>query len=62
MEANPGFLISDTAQALQRESGFVLETTVVSEFREGVLSGNWDLVEKLLLQLPEEDITNIAVS
>ncbi|KAJ3093099.1 hypothetical protein HK102_009531 [Quaeritorhiza haematococci] len=37
-----------TADLLQKESGYVLEPPAVSQFRNGVLSGNWDLVEELL--------------
>ncbi|BGP13752.1 hypothetical protein JCM10213v2_001690 [Rhodosporidiobolus nylandii] len=43
---------SGTAQALQAESGFSLEDPAVTQFRQGVLDGRWDDVERLLAALP----------
>lgn len=34
----------------------------MTEFRSGVLAGKWDVVERLLLELPEDDITDFTVS
>ncbi|RUS16901.1 hypothetical protein BC937DRAFT_90666 [Endogone sp. FLAS-F59071] len=39
---------SEAAAALERESGFMLETPSIRQFREGVLTGDWQLVETLL--------------
>ncbi|GAA5822786.1 hypothetical protein JCM11251_004380 [Rhodosporidiobolus azoricus] len=52
---------SGTAQALQSESGFALEDPAVTQFRQCVLSGQWDEVERLLSVLPvaEADVTPI---
>ena len=52
---------SDTFNALQAESGFTFESPVVSELRTAVLAGRWDAVEKLLIELPAEDIVNLVV-
>jgi hypothetical protein len=43
---------SSTAQALQAESGFALEDSAVGQFRQAVLGGQWDDVERLLGVLP----------
>ncbi|KAJ3138361.1 hypothetical protein HDU90_001324 [Geranomyces variabilis] len=43
--------LSDTAKTLQRESGRSLESPVVSEFREAVLTGKWDVVTRLIPSL-----------
>ncbi|KAI9101155.1 WD40-repeat-containing domain protein [Phlyctochytrium arcticum] len=40
--------LKESAEAVQKESGTCLETTAVKEFRQGVLSGDWAAVEKLL--------------
>ncbi|SGZ22426.1 BQ5605_C022g09486 [Microbotryum silenes-dioicae] len=45
-----------TAQALTRESGFELEIDDVTTFRNGVLQGQWDLVEAMLVQLPAHQV------
>ncbi|GAA5894761.1 hypothetical protein JCM6882_006674 [Rhodosporidiobolus microsporus] len=52
---------SGTAQALQAESGFALEDPAVTHFRQCVLGGQWDEVERLLGVLPisEADHTPI---
>lgn len=52
---------SGTADALKTESGFTLESNVVTDFRNGVLEGQWDSVEKLLLELPEDQVANMTV-
>ncbi|KAI5479335.1 catabolite degradation protein [Pseudohyphozyma bogoriensis] len=49
-----------TADKLQAESGFTLESNTVTEFRNGILAGRWDRVEKLLLELPTSDITDLT--
>lgn len=51
----------DTAAALQTESGFTLESSAVSQFRTGVLTGEWDLLERLLLELPAQEIADLVV-
>jgi len=51
-----------TAAALEAESGFSLETTAVSSFRSGVLDGSWPAVEQLLVELPQDEIADLAVS
>ncbi|KPV75622.1 uncharacterized protein RHOBADRAFT_13767 [Rhodotorula graminis WP1] len=43
---------SNTAQALQAESGFSLEPAAVALFRQGVLDGQWTNVEQRLSELP----------
>ncbi|GAA5986718.1 hypothetical protein JCM11641_007751 [Rhodosporidiobolus odoratus] len=43
---------SGTAQTLQAESGFTLEDPSVTQFRQGVLTGSWSEVERLLNLLP----------
>ncbi|BGP53794.1 hypothetical protein JCM8202v2_001366 [Rhodotorula sphaerocarpa] len=45
---------TDTAQALQKESGFSLEPPAVGQFRRAVLDGSWTDVERLLASLPIE--------
>lgn len=55
------FGVSGAAEALQLESGFELETRAITEFRSGVLEGNWASVEKLLLELPPDEISNLPV-
>ncbi|TPX33339.1 hypothetical protein SmJEL517_g03751 [Synchytrium microbalum] len=40
-----------SADLLQKESGFVLESSSVSQFRSGVLAGQWQQVEDLLPSL-----------
>lgn len=52
----------ETVGALQKESGFSLEPSIVTDFRDGILSGRWELVERLLLELPSEAISDFAVS
>lgn len=42
------FLHSQSASALSRESGFVLESPTVTAFRNGVLEGKWETVVRLL--------------
>lgn len=44
---------SQSASALSRESGFVLESPTVTAFRNGVLEGKWETVVRLL---QDEDI------
>ncbi|KAJ8330679.1 hypothetical protein O5D80_001192 [Batrachochytrium dendrobatidis] len=39
---------SHTALCLQQESGLVLESPSMSQFRKAVLVGDWDLVERLI--------------
>lgn len=53
---------SHTVEALQTESGMILESSLVTEFRNGVLAGKWELVERLLLELPSEAISDLSVS
>jgi len=40
-----------SVRQLQEESGFLMETPLVSKFRTGILEGNWDVV-RLLLPIP----------
>ncbi len=51
-----------TAAALEAESGFTLESETVSKFRTGVLAGSWPAVERLLLELPQDEIADLDVS
>ena len=39
---------SQSASLLERESECKLESQAVAQFREGVMKGDWDLVERLL--------------
>ena len=39
---------SQSASLLESESSCKLESQAVAQFREGVLKGDWDLVERLL--------------
>ncbi|CAG8960081.1 hypothetical protein HYFRA_00010559 [Hymenoscyphus fraxineus] len=41
---------NDAATTLSQESGFVLESEMVANFRNAVLQGLWDTAEKLLFQ------------
>lgn len=50
-----------TADTLSTESGFTLESRAVTEFRDGVLQGNWAAVETLLLELPQDQVTDSTV-
>ncbi|KAJ3021612.1 hypothetical protein HKX48_008181 [Thoreauomyces humboldtii] len=50
-----GMGLRESADALQSESGLSLESPVVSAFREGVLSGDWD---KVMRALPSLDINS----
>ncbi|KAL8286124.1 hypothetical protein RQP46_004612 [Phenoliferia psychrophenolica] len=49
-----------TADALRAESGFTLETPTVTDFRKGILEGHWDVVERLLDDLPPDAITDVT--
>ncbi|KAM0755447.1 hypothetical protein T439DRAFT_375809 [Meredithblackwellia eburnea MCA 4105] len=49
-----------TAKALSAESGFTLETTTVTELRDGILHGKWSNVERLLKDLPPESVTDMT--
>ncbi|KAJ3033834.1 hypothetical protein HDV00_005799 [Rhizophlyctis rosea] len=40
--------LRESADLLQRESGYKLESPTTSKFRQGVLQGDWDSVEKLI--------------
>lgn len=51
---------SSTAKVLQEESGFALEDPAVKQFREGVVSGQWEEVEKFLGVLPIDE-TEVTV-
>ncbi|KAI9321352.1 WD40-repeat-containing domain protein [Dichotomocladium elegans] len=42
----------DTANVLQNDSGFTLESKEVTEFRNSILSGDWGNAETLLLSMP----------
>eukprot|EP00164_Ancoracysta_twista_P001040 GFYU01001357.1.p1 GENE.GFYU01001357.1~~GFYU01001357.1.p1 ORF type:complete len:538 (-),score=141.78 GFYU01001357.1:250-1863(-) len=43
-----GLGYSESANLLQKESSILLEEDFVKEFRQGVLSGQWDLVDSLI--------------
>ncbi|SCV68978.1 BQ2448_1998 [Microbotryum intermedium] len=47
---------AQTAETLTRESGFELEIDDVTTFRNGVLQGEWNLVEAMLVQLPAHQV------
>ncbi|KAF9579929.1 hypothetical protein BGW38_003604, partial [Lunasporangiospora selenospora] len=49
------------AQSLVTESGFQLESAAVIRFRECVLAGNWDEVEKLTEQLELDPVLRMPV-
>ncbi|KAM0792248.1 hypothetical protein ACM66B_004942 [Microbotryomycetes sp. NB124-2] len=51
--------LSQSAAALSAESGIVLENSQVTQFRNGVLEGDWPLVERVLLELPSQDVTDL---
>lgn len=51
----------DAADALRAESGFALEAPTVTDFRTGVLTGQWDAVDRLLDELPQDAITDLTV-
>lgn len=52
---------SDSALLLEQESGFQLETHLVSQFRDNVLSGEWNAVEALLesMQITDELLVQV---
>lgn len=49
------------AAALEAESGFTLESETVTNFRNGVLQGSWSEVERLVLQLPQDEVVDLPV-
>ncbi|CAG8461376.1 8446_t:CDS:2 [Ambispora leptoticha] len=53
---------SESAAALEKESGYPLESPTVAQFREGVLKGDWALVESLLptLELDQTEDTVVV--
>ncbi|KAK4058921.1 hypothetical protein OIO90_000367 [Microbotryomycetes sp. JL221] len=51
--------LKESAVALTNESGVRLESPLVTSFRDGLLEGQWSTVEKLLLGLPSQDITDL---
>ncbi|KNC96976.1 uncharacterized protein SPPG_09504 [Spizellomyces punctatus DAOM BR117] len=53
--------LRDSAETVQRESGYSLESPAVSQFRQGVLSGSWEAVEDLLpiLDIDAQDFQTI---
>lgn len=53
---------SQTADVLQAESGYVLESDVVEEFRRAVDHGQWEAVEDALgeLGVSEDDATQVC--
>ena len=57
----PMYRHSETAKTLERESGFQLETHLVAEFRDNVLTGRWDAVEALLESMQITDSLLIQV-
>lgn len=42
------YLTSETASTLEAESGYSLETPLVTEFRQAVLNGEWTKVSDML--------------
>ncbi|CAG8598641.1 10586_t:CDS:2 [Ambispora gerdemannii] len=53
---------SESAATLEKESGYPLESPTVAQFREGVLKGDWALVESLLptLELDQTEDTVVV--
>ncbi|KAI8817138.1 WD40-repeat-containing domain protein [Fimicolochytrium jonesii] len=53
--------LSESAKTLQKESGRSLETPTVTDFRHGVLYGDWETVERLLssLEIRNRDIETV---
>ncbi|KAK4053755.1 hypothetical protein OIV83_001411 [Microbotryomycetes sp. JL201] len=51
--------LSSSAASLSLESGVKLEQPQVTRFRNGVLEGDWVLVEQVLLELPPQDLTDL---
>lgn len=51
------FLSSESAATLEAESGYVMETPEVAEFRQCILEGAWTAAEDALTQLcgPQDD-------
>ncbi|CAG8545721.1 3038_t:CDS:2, partial [Scutellospora calospora] len=52
---------SKSAAQLEKESGFLLESSAVAKFRDGVLKGDWDLVESLFPTLELDQNQDIVV-
>jgi hypothetical protein len=54
-------LCRKSTQALEQESGYLIETHLVSEFRESILQGDWLKVESLLPSIGNLDGTALRV-
>ncbi|KAF0462334.1 WD40 domain-containing protein [Gigaspora margarita] len=52
---------SKSATQLEKESGFLLESSAVAKFRDGVLKGEWDLVESLFPTLELDQNQDIVI-
>ncbi|CAG8755986.1 3685_t:CDS:2, partial [Dentiscutata heterogama] len=52
---------SKSASQLEKESGFLLESSAVAKFRDGVLNGDWDLVESLFPTLELDQNQDIVI-
>lgn len=59
------FIYRKAAELLEIESGIILESSEVKEFREGILSGRWDLVSSIVPQfkipLGNENKLNLCI-
>ena len=49
------FLISESAATLEAESGYAMESSEVSQFRQLILDGLWSKADAALMRLGVED-------
>jgi hypothetical protein len=54
--------LSQSAATLEKESGFPLESAAVAKFRDGVLKGDWALVESLFPTLELDHNKDVVVN
>lgn len=52
----------DAASRLEGESGFILESQPVANFRQAVLRGQWDKAESLAYEMEIQEKANLMVS
>lgn len=53
---------SESAATLEAESGYTMESSEVSEFRQCILNGAWDSAEAALMRLGVADDDGLWVS
>lgn len=54
--------LSESAAILEAESGYTMESSEVSEFRQCILDGAWDSAEAALMRLGVADDDGLWVS